>query len=300
MFYLFNQFSKTELWNEKGIYIVDLLKYVQDICMQEKILYTYNQIILEIDQEIKHLQNMYNDPARYYKFYKNFKSQYDIISSKYHYEIEYNMQKPQVINECEKPKEISSFSIIFGLVILFILTIIGSPYEAGCFIVLLYLFVVFLPICITHWNANKVYKDKLKKYNEYQHYLVKEKEYQENENIKNKNSVNRKAHEAEVAHMTEEYLDSIKNDIDYYQYQRSIVENSKNQIVISLEKMYSSNIIYKKYRSIVPMFMICEYLESNRCTKLEGHDGAYNMYEQELRANIIIDRLDIIIYKLDE
>ena len=49
---------------------MDLLKYVQDICMQEKILYTYNQIILEIDQEIKHLQNMYNDPARYYNFTK--------------------------------------------------------------------------------------------------------------------------------------------------------------------------------------------------------------------------------------
>ena len=44
---------------------------------------------------------------------------------------------------------------------------------------------------------------------------------------------------------------------------------------------------------------ICEYLESGRCSELGGPDGAYNLFEQEIRANMVITQLGSILSKLD-
>ncbi len=62
----------------------------------------------------------------------------------------------------------------------------------------------------------------------------------------------------------------------------------------SLEAVYSANIVFPKYRSLVPVTMFCEYLETGRCTELSGTNGAYNKYEEELLQNRIIDKLDRI------
>jgi len=67
-----------------------------------------------------------------------------------------------------------------------------------------------------------------------------------------------------------------------------------------LEKYYALNYIYPKYRGLVPICMFYEYFDSGRCTALQGHEGAYNLYESELRMNMIIGKLDEIIYRLDE
>ena len=73
----------------------------------------------------------------------------------------------------------------------------------------------------------------------------------------------------------------------------------KSNIEYTLQRIYSTNVIYPKYRSLVPVTMFCEYLASGRCSALEGHEGAYNIYENELRQNIIISKLDTIASKLD-
>lgn len=66
-----------------------------------------------------------------------------------------------------------------------------------------------------------------------------------------------------------------------------------------LQQYYDLNVIFEKYRSMIPVCMFCEYLQSGRCSQLTGHEGAYNIYENELRMNIIINKLDDIIEKLD-
>ena len=68
----------------------------------------------------------------------------------------------------------------------------------------------------------------------------------------------------------------------------------------ALEKAYNENIIFSKYRNIVAITSINEYLVSGRCDKLEGADGAYNLYELEMRQNIIIDQLSTIIRNLEQ
>lgn len=67
-----------------------------------------------------------------------------------------------------------------------------------------------------------------------------------------------------------------------------------------LRKYYDLNFIYPKYRGIVPICTIYEYLESGRCFSLLGHEGAYNKYDNELHMNLIIEKLDDIIYSLDD
>ena len=67
-----------------------------------------------------------------------------------------------------------------------------------------------------------------------------------------------------------------------------------------LQKYYSMGFVYPKYRGLVPVFTLYEYLESGRCFSLLGHEGAYNLYENELRMNTIIGKLDDIIDRLDD
>jgi len=67
-----------------------------------------------------------------------------------------------------------------------------------------------------------------------------------------------------------------------------------------LEKYYALNYIYPKYRGLVPICTIYEYFDSGRCAALQGHEGAYNLYESELRMNMVIGKLDEVIDRLDE
>ena len=67
-----------------------------------------------------------------------------------------------------------------------------------------------------------------------------------------------------------------------------------------LARYYDLNIIFPKYRGMVAMATIYEYFASGRCSELTGPDGAYNLYESELRQDLIINKLDVIIRQLDQ
>lgn len=66
-----------------------------------------------------------------------------------------------------------------------------------------------------------------------------------------------------------------------------------------LEKMYDLGVIFPKYRNWVAISTIYEYFATGRCTTLVGADGAYNLYESELRQNLIIGKLDEIVKQLE-
>ena len=73
-----------------------------------------------------------------------------------------------------------------------------------------------------------------------------------------------------------------------------------SQLETALANTYNENIIFPKYRNLVAISAINEYLLSERCTQLEGADGAYNLYEMELRQNIVIDKLSAIVSDLEQ
>lgn len=73
-----------------------------------------------------------------------------------------------------------------------------------------------------------------------------------------------------------------------------------NQTQNVLNQFYGLNVIYPKYRNFVSVATIYEYLASGICTELGGPDGAYRFYEEELRAQRILAKLDEIIVRLDK
>ncbi len=67
-----------------------------------------------------------------------------------------------------------------------------------------------------------------------------------------------------------------------------------------LQRYYSSNIIYAKYRTIPALTSMYEYFITGRCTELTGPHGAYNMYEDELRKDTVISQLNTVIENLEQ
>lgn len=67
-----------------------------------------------------------------------------------------------------------------------------------------------------------------------------------------------------------------------------------------LESLYNIGWVYPKYRNFVAISAIYEYLASGRCTELTGPNGAYNLYEAELRQNMIIAKLDQVLKSLEQ
>lgn len=80
-----------------------------------------------------------------------------------------------------------------------------------------------------------------------------------------------------------------------------LMESEINTAVKTLEelyvcraKLYANNWLYGKYRKLSAISALYEYLTSGRCASFGGPNGAYNLYESELRAKIIIEKLDNI------
>lgn len=87
----------------------------------------------------------------------------------------------------------------------------------------------------------------------------------------------------------------IESELDLLRKQH---ENSKR----NLKKIYDQDIIFPKYRNMVLVCSLYEYICSKRCYSLEaleGHEGAYNIPEREIRLDHIIMQLDQVIARLD-
>lgn len=143
--------------------------------------------------------------------------------------------------------------------------------------------------------------------------MMKEKKAQQNK-IEAKNQADYQryeramdAHRIAVANAEKEH----SNKMQVYTQQRAEYNRETNAqlqkfdevkatLQTSLTKLYSQNIVYAKYRNLVAIATIYEYFDSGRCTELEGPNGAYNMYEGELRSNIIICSLSQIISDLGQ
>lgn len=139
-----------------------------------------------------------------------------------------------------------------------------------------------------------------------------------NSKINNQREMARYEHEVE---QYKESLDNIiaenqrrtqiyKESLEEYKQERTCYEdyceNTFNMICDvgkklseALKDLYAENIIYPKYRNMVAVTTIYEYLESGRCRQLDGPDGAYNIYEMELRQNVIIGQLSSIADNLE-
>lgn len=100
----------------------------------------------------------------------------------------------------------------------------------------------------------------------------------------------------------EEYTKKLEIAKSNYEIGKNTIaqlKTSSGQTKDALGKLYSSDIIFPKYRNLIAMCTIYEYFASGRVSELEGPNGAYNLYESELRQNLIINNLDKISNQLD-
>ena len=88
--------------------------------------------------------------------------------------------------------------------------------------------------------------------------------------------------------------------------QKKILLNEIEQLRITRDKckktldiLYQLDVVHVKYRGFVTITMLYEYFDTGRCDSLTGHEGAYNIYENEIRMNLIIAKLDDVIKQLE-
>ncbi len=73
-----------------------------------------------------------------------------------------------------------------------------------------------------------------------------------------------------------------------------------DEIAKKINELYSYDVIYPKYRDYVAVSQMFEYIDAGRCTALEGAHGAYNLYESDIKANLVIQQLTQIVSGLED
>ena len=88
---------------------------------------------------------------------------------------------------------------------------------------------------------------------------------------------------------------TIRVQVDLYNQglddQIALVVAERDRTLQTLQTLYNTNIIFPKYRGIIPVTMFCEYMDSGRRTTLEGVHGMYDLYESELLAKRIVESI---------
>ena len=159
----------------------------------------------------------------------------------------------------------------------------------------------------------ELYSEELKKYNR----KVDELEQNQQEMYSAKIAEEQKNKQDKLDSLKEKIKDLEKEIEEFENVDSDIVtpEKIKNELIETeikeaekllcetykaLNELYSYDIIFGKYRNFVAVSTFYEYLSSGRCVTLEGADGAYNIYESEIRANQMISQLSQVIDSLDK
>ncbi len=207
----------------------------------------------------------------------------------------------------------------------------GIP-SSGGFGTILILWVVFMGIYLianaivnvkenknineARTTDNEAYNEEIKKYNE--KLAIWEKESAQYEKLYEEEKAKRlKSIEVQYKMATDKYnkrKEEVKNEAiraqeDIEQKIKDIavavddeVQRVQNAVIASekaLAELYALDILHENYRELPTVCSLYGYLETGRCSSLEGHEGAYNLYEAELRQNMIITKLDAVIDHLE-
>lgn len=111
----------------------------------------------------------------------------------------------------------------------------------------------------------------------------------EQENAKNMNEISTSAYKKNLATWSQTKDNAVK-------YMLKPLEETR----IVLDKLYSKDFIYAKYRNLPALTSIYEYLITGRCSGLTGPHGAYNLYEDEVRKDTVISQLSAVIENLEQ
>ena len=123
----------------------------------------------------------------------------------------------------------------------------------------------------------------------------------ENKIVKEKNSKMRAYYKQEMEKYNRNAaeVNAKKKLADVLSKQLGEMRAKKAEMERNLNRAYSYNVIYPSYRNLVAVSSFYDYLYSGKCSTLEGHEGAYNIFDMESRMDKIITQLDRISYQLE-
>ena len=92
--------------------------------------------------------------------------------------------------------------------------------------------------------------------------------------------------------------------IEMYRTEKRQVKANIEKLENTLRELYSMRIngvlcLHPNYQGLIPVSIIYGYFDTGRCTQLQGHEGAYNLYEDEKMKGMIISKLDYVSNQLD-
>lgn len=67
----------------------------------------------------------------------------------------------------------------------------------------------------------------------------------------------------------------------------SLLSKRIHAVSESLDRLYSFNILAFLYRKLISVCQFIDYLDSGKCSQLEGPEGAYALFEEEIRQHKI-------------
>lgn len=182
-----------------------------------------------------------------------------------------NIRKPDgIYGESASDETINAFaiggiSIVLGVAIKFLripLLVFGA-------------FCIFLAIC-SLLAGHDEYKQRVMRHNE---------EVREYENALRQDSIR------------------IENEIKrkaFLQAELIRLKDANEKTKIRLKELYASNVIHPKYQGLIPVCSLYGYFDTGVCSKLEGHEGAYNKYDTESRLDYIICKMDEVVKHLED
>jgi hypothetical protein len=81
---------------------------------------------------------------------------------------------------------------------------------------------------------------------------------------------------------------------------QTVIVGEKQGLEEQLAEVYGLGVIHQKYHNIIAYASFYDYLDTKRCYILEGPDGAYDTFEEELRMDAVVSRLDRAVNDLEK
>jgi len=89
----------------------------------------------------------------------------------------------------------------------------------------------------------------------------------------------------------EERLPQVLKKQGYLEDMVGQIEQNLSESKKLREMIYSEGVLPERYRNIVSVASLYQFLENGICTQIKGHGGIYDTYEYHLKLNEIIDNL---------
>lgn len=292
-------------------------QFITDLYSCETAIYTLQKRIKEIDKKIKAVD--YIKPfsvASWYSstFYKKYSKIQKGVKKYPDMPKEFKGRKLGLFDLIESCVATGSVAVAVGVIvmIIFCFTDFSRGFENAAFWIIV-LGITFGPSAfdlITNYIGKSNYLSEMKEYEAACKKIEEENSKIYEENKKNEDTYKNQYYEW-VERERAKYDKFVVKEKSKIKLKILALQNEKKEAVRQLQnaqktlaELYSLRIngvlcIHPNYQGLLPVSIIYGYFDTGRCSMLEGHEGAYNLYEDERMKGMIITQLASVAKQLN-